>query len=333
MRIYCSLILSCLLLLSSCTTKPSIEGIWMGVYDMRLEEDARIYNLSRLLDISSNQIVTKQLDYELYNGIDTVWVDTYFLKDSIIYRGEDTLFIKKLTADDLEVVIHSKGSKLKRGFKRIKNKRKGLKPDLTNKAFSFAGNSFADSLDFLSDSTMFSMGSGRSKRIRPWTFTQYKGLDFLILYETFSVPFLIESVAGDSVQLSGFYKDRIPFKMKQLHYKSDTTGLLGDWVFPYEKYNFRFLSAITNRRYSEDNRFFLNIDKDTITMRYFGRWLKRSYQLNSTHEYIHFNKNRRSEGLLNIYELNSKSLIIDKPYLRYFYFASSDTTRFERLKK
>ncbi len=335
MKNFIGLLLGVLFLLTSCTEEPSIEGIWMGLYKKEMGKAPYEHELNILLDISSDEIIVKNFIKDLQYDIDTISITPYKLKDSAIYIADDTLYISKLKNEELEFIVHrNTGDIFKWGFTRLRNPKQETTIHLVDKVFALEGNNITDTFDFLNDSVFIYIDNNAG--VKPWTTSNYKGLNFIVMGEWFKSVYLVDSVVNTDIHLSAFYQKIIPFKLSPLAYKKDTTGLLGNWVFPYNEMNLGSVPPPPPPppgREGKDYMFYLDIGSDTINNRIYGLQNKNSFRLNTTHEYIYFEKGRRGYELLKIYSLDSTVLVIDKPTGFYRYFGKEKTARFERIQK
>ncbi len=305
-----------LIILSSCNSISDLNGIWIGAYRVDYSiNDSTFSSMRLLLDFSNDEVVFKKFDYPMFSEKDSEEKVKFLVSKNYLIIDSDTFQIRSLTKDSLTLIFNS-DQKQKLVFKKLREVNESLRIDIKNKAFLLKGPSYRDSIDFINDSTIIHIGNIYNTRYRSshWAINSYKSLNFLVLDQHESPPFLISNTSINELSLKLFYTNVRDFKMTALNNIRDTIGLIGNWVSPNP-----YISDIPlpppplNYPEDVDVRLYLRIKTDSIEIEQFGRSNSKKWILNSTNDFIYFPKElEKIRGVWKIVKLEGDKLTIER---------------------
>jgi hypothetical protein len=341
-------ILFSLTVLISCKSKNDLEGIWIGAYQIYYSgndssltsipgftpADTSYTSMRVLLDISENEIVRKTFDYPMFDEKDSIEILKYSIFDKSLIIDSDTFLIKSLSKDSL--VLSLKPDYLRDFiFKRLPQKKKNVKINITNNAFSLIGPSYADSLDFINDSLILHIGHvfNTNYRSRHWAINSYKSLNFLVFDQWESPPFLIDKSSKNEILLKLFFTTIKDFKLTPIENKMDTSGIVGQWVWPFiNRQDFPLPPPPPYFPEDGDTRLYLKIKTDTLKIEQFNNVDSKKWLINSTNEFIYFPDDLRTKyGVWKILKINEDLLTIERSK-KCFSSDDKEIIRFEKMK-
>jgi hypothetical protein len=328
-------ILFSLIILISCKSENELEGIWIGAYQIHYSgNDYSLTSLRLLLDISNDEIIYKTFDYPMFNEKDTIEITKYSLNENSLIFDSDTFLIKRLTKDSL---ILSSRSDYERDlvFKKLTENNKNLKLDFKYNAFSLIGTNYADSIDFINDSLILHIGDvfNTNYRLTKWAINRYKSFDFLVFDQFESPPFLIKYRSENEIFLKLFFTTIKDFKMTKIENVKDTSGLIGNWVWPFQfRQGFPLPPPPPNYPEDFDTKLYLKIKSDSLEIEQYGKVNSKKWELNSTNDFIYFPEDKMTKyGVWKIIELDKNNLTVERNS-RYSISSEKELISFEKEK-
>ena len=328
-------ILFSLMILISCESSNELEGIWIGAYQIHYSSDKpSLSSMRQLLDFSSNEIIYKTFDYPSLEEKDTIKTLEYSIEGDNLIFDSDTFLIKNITQDSLILSFHS-DYKRDLVFKRLIEKEEEIKIDLKETAFKLIGPNYSDSIDFINDSLILHIGNTFNTHYRStkWAINSYKSFDFLVFDQFDSPPFLIENSSRNEISLKLFFTSIKDFKMTKIEKIKDTSGIVGDWVWPFHhRQEFSLPPPPPIYRDDIDTKLYLRIKTDSLEIEQYGKIKSEKWELNSTNNFIYFPENIKTKyGVWKILKLNGDELVIERN--RKFYSSGDkEVIRFEKIK-
>ncbi|WP_321515491.1 hypothetical protein [Marinifilum fragile] len=328
-------ILISLIILNSCESSNELEGVWIGAYQIHYSGDEPVLSSMRLLlDISKDEIVYKTFDYPMFDENDSMIISKYSIDENNLIFDNDTFLIKGITNDSLVLSINSH---YKRDviFKRLPENNEKQSIDIINNAYSLIGPNYADSIDFINDSLILHIGNvfNTNYRSRKWAVNSYKSYDFLVFDQLESPPFLINKSSSNEISLKLFYTTIKDFKLTQIENKIDTSGFVGNWVWPFlERQDFPLPPPPLYFPENGDTRLYLRIKTDTLEIEQFGRTKSKLWKLNSTNDFIYFPKDLLTkDGVWKILKIDGDKLEIERNN-RFHNSGDKEIVEFDRMK-
>lgn len=324
-------ILFSLVVLISCKSKNDLDGIWIGAYqiyysgsDSTLTSvsgfapvDTSYTSMRLLLDISKDEIISKTFDYPMFEEKDTMRISKYSIVGNRLIFDSDTFVIKGITEDSLILNVNSHCER-DFIFKRLPENNDKIKIDIINNAFSLIGPNYADSIDFVNDSLILHVGNVFNSvyRSRHWAINSYKSLDFLVFDQIESPPLLISDYSAKDVSLKLYFTTIKDFKMTKIESGKDTSGIIGNWVWPFQNNQDLPLPPPLplppNYPDNVDTKLYLRIKKDSLEIEQFGRMKSKIWKLNSTNDFIYFPEYLLTkEGVWKILKIDGDKLDIE----------------------
>tara|TARA_R110002050_G_scaffold298457_1_gene461803 strand:- start:44 stop:1057 length:1014 start_codon:yes stop_codon:yes gene_type:complete len=328
-------ILFSLLVLISCESRNELEGLWIGAYQIHYSGDEPVLSSMRLLlDISKDEIVYKTFDYPMFDENDSMIISKYSIDENKLIFDNDTFLIKGITNDSLVLSINSH---YKRDviFKRLPENNEKQRIDIINNAYSLIGSNYADSIDFINDSLILHIGNvfNTNYRSSKWAINSYESLDFLVFDQLESPPFLIDNSSDNEISLKLYFTTIKDFKMTKIENVKDTSGIIGNWVWPF-LYRQDFPLPPPPPFYPEDGdtRLYLRITLDTLEIEQFDKIDSKKWLLNSTNEFIYFPDDLRTKyGVWKILSLNEYEFVIERNK-KYHNSEDKEIVKFEKIK-
>jgi hypothetical protein len=328
-------ILFSFLVLISCESRNELEGLWIGAYQIHYSGDEPVLSSMRLLlDISKDEIVYKTIDYPMFDENDSTIISKYSIDENKLIFDNDTFLIKGITKDSLVLSINSH---YKRDiiFKRLPKNIEKQRINITNNAYSLIGPNYADSIDFINDSLILHIGNvfNTNYRSGKWSINSYESLDFLVFDQIESPPFLITKNSDKEVSLKLFFSTVRDFKMTQIDNVKDTSGIVGNWVWPFQNnQDLPLPPPPPNYPENIDTRLYLRIKKDSLEIEQFGRKRTKRWKLNSTNDFMYFPEDLLTkDAAWKILNIDGDKLEIE----RNIKFSNSDDNekiKFDRMK-
>ncbi|MDM8162229.1 hypothetical protein QUH73_20615 [Labilibaculum sp. K2S] len=304
-------ILFSLIILISCESENELEGVWIGAYQVHYSGDEPLLSSMRLLlDISKAELIYKTFDYPMFEERDSVQILKYSFNGKSLTLDSDTFLVKNLTKDSL-VLNFCSNYERDLVFKRLPDNN-NFKIDIKNKAFSLTGPNYADSIDFINDSLMLHIGNvfNTNYRSTKWAINSYKSFDFLVFDQSESPPFLIDYSFENEIFLKLFFTTIKDFKMTNIENVKDTSGIIGNWVCPFQN-----RQGVPLPRHLEgvDSKLYLRVKSDSLEIEQYGKIKSKKWKLNSTNNFIYFpEKINTKNGVWKILEVNEDKLIIER---------------------
>ncbi len=318
-----------LVLLSSCTTKTDLEGVWIGAY--RTEGSDSHKNISSLAQIiefkgdsailssfaNPNQLEPQKVEKTKFELTDDLLI---FSTNSLM----DTFKIRSNIGDSL-VLESMESYKSQLVFKRFQPSNKIIEvPKLTGNAFILQGENWLDTLDFLSDSIFVSF-QGLTKH-KPntdkWAFNAFRNDQFIIFnYWRDNWPVRVVKITIDTVFLEVESTKKHFFKLIRIHSKKDISSLLiGNWIESWKIPSNNIPPPPCALRGEEYNSF-LTFAVDSVYFTLCENTWSKSWELNSTNEFVCFYNSGGLTESWRIVEfcdnklcLKRKSIITDTTY-------------------
>ena len=328
-------ILFSLVVLISCKPGNELQGLWIGAYQTHYSGDEPALSSMRLLlDISKDEIIYKTFDYPMFDEKDSIIISKYSINENKLIFNNDTFKINGITEDSLVLSFYSDYER-DLVFKKLPQKGEKIKINITNKAFSLIGQNYADSIDFINDSLILHIGNvfNTNYRSRKWAINSYKSLDFLVFDQIESPPFLIDKSSNNEISLKLFFTTIKDFKLTKIENKIDTSGIVGNWVWPFlYKQEFPLPPPPPYFPVEGDTRLYLRIKMDTLEIEQFDKVDSKKWSINSTNEFIYFPDYLRTKyGVWKILKIDEDVLTIERNK-RYYSSDDKETIRFEKIK-
>ena len=227
-------------ILSSCSEKASIEGVWKLSYEIRDGEKTALYFNSKLFDFTNDSL--KIVNIDMNTGIGFANVDTlgvsYIRNDGVFtfYHKDEGDFEMNVEVSQDSIIwshVDTSVSKVIHIFKKMKPlPSKEITPDFfIGKSFTIDNEFYHDSIHFINTHVALQTGEyGLGSPSLTWDLVSYNGFDFLV----FNLPQwnLIRLNIGDSEEiLLGDYPDaNNVLTMREAPLVDNKNELIGNWI-------------------------------------------------------------------------------------------------------
>ena len=305
----------CFILLGSFKSEKSLEGVWMLAYKIEYpKKDISPIHIRSLYDFSEDKLWIKSFNHASLPDYGEIEEFNYKLKGNKLCIDTMCFTLKTITKDSLVIQLTHQ-YKVDLVLKRLIQVDKQPIPSFRNKAFSFTGPQYADSIDFINDSLFLDIGNNAysNNRTKRWRTETYKSFNFLVLDMMFPTPFLINNSSEDEINLTAYFTTNKKFKLLEIKNKRDIRNLEGVWIgnrvkqgdFPEPP------RPLKPRDFSGDieSDYALKINSDSLEYRQYYRTSRRKWLLNTTNDFIYFPDRLDSRnGIWKIKELNKDEL-------------------------
>lgn len=331
--------ISILCVLSSCSKKSDLDGIWMGAYQLHYTDQGEAYTQLKLLfEFDGDSLHSKFFGNDDRSGAYEKTAAFRRVNGYILPKGSvtllDSLKIVSIHQDSLVFRLFNKYDR-DLVFKKVRSTSQ-VKPELLQgKTFAFQSGRLTDTLEFVSDSLCIKMGEiNDGMPIKKWKVDSYKHLNFIVINQSKSLPMLIDTIQNKSIHLSYFYKKTGTIRLKPLPKKWDLAQLKGTWVC---------WDAIPNgvdlpQWVEEDaNRGeYLNFSDNKLLKRtLLGRQEKFYWKASSNEQGIYF-PSKMSNGGINAYwkivHLSAEKLRIERNNIQASATRGKEYLEFQRIK-
>jgi len=170
-------------------------------------------------------------------------------------------------------------------------------------------------------------------RSSKWAINSYKSLDFLVFDQIESPPFLITKNSDKVVSLKLFFSTVKDFKMTRIDNIKDTSGIVGNWVWPFQNnQDLPLPPPPPNYPDNIDTRLYLRIKKDSLEIEQFGRKRSKIWKLNSTNDFIYFPEDLLTkDATWKILKIDGDKLEIERNN-RFSGSSNKEIIEFDRMK-
>lgn len=297
-----------------CGHKPSLDGTWIGLYELPYSAFKDNYaHIQYVMEIKGSNLYGKDLYVFAKDTISTYLITYNSKHDQLILNKNgkiDSLRIKIVSSDSI-VLSYQKDTIIDRLFKKLKPTETKEQLTLSGKVFRYKNGSNEGIVDFYNDSLSRNFYTSHWNPMSTyWRIRKFHNWQFLIL-DGGGPPLVLRSIDGGKVVFSRYGKDINDVFFEEIEGKSEMDeNLYGKWVrFPY--YDEINLPIPEGYEGKIDN--FLIIDKDSLDLVRSGIDHKYKWHTNATKEYIDIDiDNNYWSNFWELKGIYKDSLIINK---------------------
>lgn len=271
----------------TCDNKPSLDGTWIGLYELPYSAFKDNYaHIQYVMEIKGNNLYGKDLYIFAKDTVSSLPINYNSKHDQLIINEKgkiDSLFIKIVSSDSI-VLSYQKDTIRDRLFKKLRPTEAKEQLVLSGKVFRYKNGSNEGIVDFYNDSLSRNFdGSHWGHMGTYWKIKKFHGWQFLTL-DTGGTPLVLKSIDNGKLVFNQYGKNIHDVFLEEIEGKSEMDeNIYGKWVrFPY--YDEINLPVTEGYEGKIDN--FLIIDKDSLNVVRSGIDHKYKWHTNATKEYI-----------------------------------------------